>query len=292
MKKSFVVFLLMVFVRTFGFGVYAEDLVSGQDPATAEENQPAEEQPAEMTPEEREQAIEELTLLTEGQEALIAQLTTDLENPELTEEERVQKEAELASLQGELENNYEQLADLLEENPVVPVVLTEEEKLALEAKATELETKIAELEAALADQETELTEEERLAMEEELQVLQNELTEVQSTLEAAGSDHPNFLRFQNAQRLGITPGKMHLLEKLQMISGEKEVELELWAAKSVKEINMAVKQERMIQKFGVDEAGNVKVGNKSTAADSAKGSGSKSKGSSGSKSKGGGKGKK
>lgn len=293
MKKTFIVLLLMVFVSTFGFAVYAEELVTNPDPENTEENQISEEAEEEMTPEELEQAIEELTLVTENQETLVSQLTAELENPELTEEERLQKETELGLLQEELDNNYEKLAELLTENSSEVLVLTEEEMEALEAKATELETKIAELETKLADQEFELTDEERLALEEELQKAQEELSEVQATLEVAGSDHPNALRFRNAERLGITPGKMHLLEKLQQISGEKEIDLELWATRQVKEINMAVKQERMMQKFGVDEEGIIKIGNKNTATDSAKDSSSKSKGNSGSKgNKGGGKGKK
>ncbi len=58
-------------------------------------------------------------------------------------------------------------------------------------------------------------------------------------------DNPNALRFMMAQELGITPGKMNLLEKLGKGYGEDAlIYYAAWAEKSVKEIMAAVKEER------------------------------------------------
>lgn len=65
------------------------------------------------------------------------------------------------------------------------------------------------------------------------------------SIKMVDSDNPNAMRFIMAQELGITPGKMNLLEKLGKGYGEDElIDYAEWAEKSVKEIMAAVKEER------------------------------------------------
>ncbi len=54
-------------------------------------------------------------------------------------------------------------------------------------------------------------------------------------------DHPNALRFAMAEELGITPGKMHLLEKLAVASEDEELDYSHWAEMPVKDIMAEIK---------------------------------------------------
>lgn len=67
-----------------------------------------------------------------------------------------------------------------------------------------------------------------------------ELTE--EIIETEISEQPDFIkkRFETAKLLGITPGKVRLIEKLAA-SGTQEIKYEDWATKSVKEIMSATK---------------------------------------------------
>ena len=53
--------------------------------------------------------------------------------------------------------------------------------------------------------------------------------------------HPNALRFAMAEELGITPGKMHLLEKLAVASDDEELDYSHWADMPVKDIMAEIK---------------------------------------------------
>lgn len=66
---------------------------------------------------------------------------------------------------------------------------------------------------------------------------------VDEEVETQISKQPEFItkRFEVANQLGITPGKMHLLEKLTAAVGE-EINYEEWAQKPVKEIMSEIKE--------------------------------------------------
>ncbi len=74
-------------------------------------------------------------------------------------------------------------------------------------------------------------------------------------VETETSEQPEFIarRFAMAKELGITPGKMRLLEKLAAAIGE-EINYEEWSQKSVKEIMSEVKANRLIKdKEGIQD---------------------------------------
>lgn len=80
-----------------------------------------------------------------------------------------------------------------------------------------------------------------------------ELVNLEPT-EEMESTHPLAQRFAMAQELGITPGKMNLLEKLGNGYGaDAEVNYAEWAEKSVKEIMAAVNAERRAARQAVED---------------------------------------
>ena len=153
----------------------------------------------------------------------------DLEPDEPTEEESegesedVEEKVSLEDLVGEsLIDGLEALLDAEETDAYVIVIDSEDEEY------------LAELEIQLENHFGEL--------------LNSEPTEEME------STHPLAQRFAMAQELGITPGKMNLLEKLGNGYGEDaEVNFEEWAEKSVKEIMAAVNAERKAARQVVEE---------------------------------------
>ncbi len=71
---------------------------------------------------------------------------------------------------------------------------------------------------------------------------------IQQEEETEISEQPKFIknRFAMAKELGITPGKMNLLEKLAAAAGE-EINYEEWSQKSVKEIMAQIKENRAVK---------------------------------------------
>lgn len=173
-----------------------------------------------------------------GLKAKLAATTTSL-----TAEEKLALQNELKAAQTLLEEKYIAMTVLVKPTP--------EELAAMTAKAEALTTQIATLEKQIADGATTLTPEALAKLKADLTALTTELTNIQSALgtgtTAATStipeNNPNKARFEQAKLLGITPGKMRLLEKLQAIM-QTEIDLKVWAKKSVKQINTAVKAER------------------------------------------------
>jgi hypothetical protein len=88
------------------------------------------------------------------------------------------------------------------------------------------------------------------ANDEELaKAIEESLEEVvEQEVEIEISEQPEFIikRFEMANELGITPGKMHLLEKLVDAIGE-EINYEEWSQKSVKEIMSEIKANRAMK---------------------------------------------
>ncbi len=80
-------------------------------------------------------------------------------------------------------------------------------------------------------------------------VIEESLKEViQQEEETEISEQPEFIknRFAMAKELGITPGKMNLLEKLAAVAGE-EIDYEEWSQKPVKEIMAQIKENRAVK---------------------------------------------
>ncbi|MDF2615293.1 MAG: exported protein of unknown function [Clostridia bacterium] len=71
---------------------------------------------------------------------------------------------------------------------------------------------------------------------------------VQQEVETEISNRPEFItkRFTMAKALGITPGKMHLLEKLAAVIGE-EINYEEWSQKLVKEVMSEIKANKVVK---------------------------------------------
>lgn len=71
---------------------------------------------------------------------------------------------------------------------------------------------------------------------------------IEQEVEIEISEQPEFItkRFAMANELGITPGKMHLLEKLAAVTGE-EINYVEWSQKPVKEIMSEIKANRAVK---------------------------------------------
>jgi len=134
-----------------------------------------------------------------------------------------------------------------------------EEKISLDYLVSE--SLIEGMEALLDSEETDgyviiidSEDEEYLAeLEKLLEEKFGELVNLEPT-EEMESAHPLAHRFAMAQELGITPGKMNLLEKLGNGYGDDaEVDYAEWAEKSVKEIMTAVNAERKAARQAVED---------------------------------------
>jgi hypothetical protein len=88
-------------------------------------------------------------------------------------------------------------------------------------------------------------------------------TEIETTLEEKGEDtvvevesiSVGYDRVQEAAKLGVTPGKLNLVEKLQASSDNPEgIVTEEWLNKPVKEIMKAIKENRKASKFDQEDA--------------------------------------
>ncbi len=109
-------------------------------------------------------------------------------------------------------------------------------------------------------EEIEKTEINLIANDEELKQMKKELnTSFASVLKvdsaSLDSENPNADKFLAAVKLNITNGKMNLLNKLNDAS-ENEINLEEWAAMSVKDIMKAVKANKSSEKALDDDEGN------------------------------------
>lgn len=239
MKKKLVLMLILLLSGCLIFSAYAEDTAQNDTDNTIEESQDEKDEVETL-----QGLIDELEERHSELQEREQQLKDTFVIVDLTEEQELAAKEELAEVE-------EELAKVIEELDSHYDALT----------ILETEQRIEEIKAKLEDEESELTEEEREELQEELVKLEEELTEILDEKEEAEGSNPNALRFEQAEELGITPGKMRLLERLQEYCGEEDVNLEEWAERSPKEINMEIKKERMTQKFGVDEDGNVKIGN-------------------------------
>lgn len=111
----------------------------------------------------------------------------------------------------------------------------------------------------LANDETLLTDLETSLVEtygDVVETLYEEPVAEEEALEESDDEQPEFikLRFENAELLGITPGKMHLIEKLEA-AGLTEINYEEWAEASVKDIMAAIKANKKAQEASEDEDG-------------------------------------
>lgn len=95
---------------------------------------------------------------------------------------------------------------------------------------------------------------------EEAESLAEELQQqVEETVEETGDDvaveaiSVGLERVQEARQLGVTPGKLNLVEKLQASAGDSEtISTEDWLNKPVKEIMKAIKETKKAAKAGKD----------------------------------------
>jgi len=71
-------------------------------------------------------------------------------------------------------------------------------------------------------------------------------------------------RVDQAKDLGVTPGKLNLVEKLQASAPDKEYVTEEWLNKSVKDIQKEIKENKKIVKEEIKENKNDKKSNEST----------------------------
>jgi len=176
--------------------------------------------------EQYEQLLAKVEALTiEDPQALlleqIAALEEQLLDETLTEEEIDAINAEINLLKEE----YDALLESIEEDA--------------QGLIQSLEEEIKELEASLENED--LTEEEIAVIVEQIDLLKKELESLEEPLE---DDHPMADRFDKAEELGITPGKMNLLEKLASYSEEETFDFDFWSEADVKDIMKTIKDNR------------------------------------------------
>lgn len=164
--------------------------------------------------------VEEINPIVELEDAMIA-LEEQLLDETLTEEEKAAIQAEMVALEEELEA----LNKLIEEE--------------VEAAKTALEEEIDTLKEMLDDES--LTEEEIDNIMSQIETLATELDALKEK-----SDNPNEERFEMAEELNISPGKMNLLQKLQSESDMEDFLFEDWSDKSVKDIMQEIKNYRKV----------------------------------------------
>lgn len=90
-------------------------------------------------------------------------------------------------------------------------------------------------------------------LKKEIQDYINEQPDMAATVkvEAVGK-----ARVEEAKQLGITPGKLNLIQKLQATTEDpKDIKVEEWAAKPVKEINKAIKENKKNANNSMKEQG-------------------------------------
>lgn len=212
--------------------------------------------------------------LLELEEALLA--LEDVDTSAFTEEELLVHEEALEALNLEYTNLSEDYALLTQEEEINPVLeledaisalevqlldesLTEEEKAAVEAEILALEAELDALMEAIEEEnqatKTALEEEidrlkemldDEALSQEEIDAIMVELEALETELEALeeASDNPNAERFEMAEALEISPGKMNLLQKLQSASDMEDFIFEDWSNKSVKDIMKEIKNYR------------------------------------------------
>lgn len=93
-------------------------------------------------------------------------------------------------------------------------------------------------------------------LKKEIQAYINEQPDIAATVkvEAVGKG-----RVEEAKDLGVTPGKLNLIQKLQATTEDpKDIKIEEWADKPVKEINKAIKENKKNAKNSLKEQGNNK----------------------------------
>jgi hypothetical protein len=228
MKLKHVWIMVLVFVSALGFSAFAEVVPTAAPTPTPTVEAIAKEAEAKALAE----SIEQLEIKVAANQVLLEDMT-------LSEEQRSILVAENAVLIAEIGTKTEALALLISEP--IPVILTAAEIDALKAEVATLKSKIAAAIAQLEDPNSTLDEAGKALLTASLEALKSELAAVQTALQSTMGSNPNGLRFQNAALLGITPGKMHLLEKLMAVYGDTELNLVEWASKSVKEINGEIK---------------------------------------------------
>jgi|GEM_PF-1696356 len=198
-----------------------------------------------------EETVSEMTAEIEAIKSEIADLETLLENEELTEEEIAALEAQIAEKTAELDSSQASLDEFINEENA-------KDTLAIQEEIQTLSDKIAELELLLEDEN--LTDEEIAALEEEIEALESEIETLEEQIESIedGENNPNLERFANAEKYGITPGKMNLLEKLNA-ANEDDIDYEAWSDKSVKEIMFEIKSIRKGTSLEIEEEVEEKV---------------------------------
>lgn len=101
---------------------------------------------------------------------------------------------------------------------------------------------------------SDMDEAEKLAEElkEKIQGYLDDKADIHATIEAEAVGKA---RVQEAKALGVTPGKLNLVEKLKASAeGQSEIDMDEWLTKSVKDINKAIKENKIKNKDLKDDS--------------------------------------